>query len=150
MSKGKEGRERERDRRMPRRGHRVAIADRSIAVTSARNHSRARANPRKIRSPIVYIEIRSCRNAPQGTYRAPISRGDERGRREASGMPARYSKKKSTESRGAPSFALAKFSPSRRSARMKAEGSLRSRPSNSSWAETHSFHLNRPASRSSS
>ena len=46
---------------LPSRGRRVAITDRSIAVTSTRNHSRE--GPRKIRSPIVYIEIPSCRNA---------------------------------------------------------------------------------------
>ena len=58
---GEEKKVRETECLTAERGRRVAITDRSIAVTSARNHSRQ--GPRKIRSPIVYIEIRSCRNA---------------------------------------------------------------------------------------
>lgn len=64
-------------------------------LTSARNHSRA--DPGKIRPPIVYIEIRSCRNAPRGTISAPgYSRmRDENGGRGSRCVPfAWYSKKK--------------------------------------------------------
>lgn len=64
-------------------------------LTSARNHSRA--DPGKIRPPIVYIEIRSCRNASRGTISAPGYSGtrDESGGRASRCVPfAWYSKKK--------------------------------------------------------
>jgi len=118
MSKRKEGRERERDRRMPRRGRRVTIADRSIAVTSVRNHSRA-----GIRGKFVvqlFISKYSYRNAAQGTA--------EVFEKEMNGMARR-------------AFLRAREI---LAARMKAEGSVEFRPPNaempksSASSETHS------------
>lgn len=77
-------------------------------LTSARNHSAA--DPGKIRSPIVCIEIRSCRNAPRGTISAPSSLSGTGGRKRDGMCAAWYSKKKPRASPRALVFLFYTFS----------------------------------------
>lgn len=76
-------------------------------LTSARNHSRA--DPGKIRPPIVYIEIRSCRNAPRGTISASGHPGTGDGGKGIRDVCRSRGIRKRSRERSIRFFSLAKF-----------------------------------------